>query len=49
MVSGPNGLVGSVFCADFSGLFAKIYYVNYNGDTLDTYSDCVKGHFKKSK
>lgn len=49
MVSGPNGLVGSVFCADFSGLFAKIYYVNYNGDTLDTYSDCVKGHFKRSK
>ena len=24
-------------------------YVNYNGDNLDTYSDCVKGYFKKKK
>lgn len=24
-------------------------YVNYNGDNLDTYSDCVKGHLKKKK
>lgn len=54
-VSGPNGLAGSVFCGDFSGL-CKDILCDYNGDNLDTYSDCVilffqweRSLFKRSK
>lgn len=40
VISGPNGLVGSVFFVTFQDSSQR--YVNYNGDNLDTYSGVWK-------